>query len=105
VLNRVSMLYTTDWQTLGLAVTAESTRAHARIADAVIAGDSGLARKRMRRHLEAERDVLRGRASTTELLPDHVVVVSESSDSKRAEAVARRITQEIADRGMRPRRN
>ena len=102
VLNRVSMLYTTDWQALGPAVTAESARAHARIADAVIAGDSGLARNRMRRHLEAERDVLRGGASTTELLPDHVVVVSESGDSKRAEAVARRITQEIADRGMRP---
>jgi DNA-binding FadR family transcriptional regulator len=101
VLNRVSMLYTTDWQTLGPAVAAESARAHARIADAVIAGDSGLARNRMRRHLQAERDVLRGRASTTELLPDRVVV-SESSDGKRAEAVARRITREIADRGMRP---
>ena len=102
VLNRVSLLYTTDWQALGPAVTAESARAHARIADAVIAGDSGLARNRIRRHLEAERDVLRGGESTTELLPGHVVVVSESGDSKRAEAVARRITQEIADRGMRP---
>jgi DNA-binding FadR family transcriptional regulator len=102
VLNRVSILYTTGWQALGPAVTAESARAHARIADAVIEGDSGLARNRMRKHLEAERDVLRGRVSTTELLPDHVVAVRESSDGKRAEAVARRITQEIADRGMRP---
>lgn len=102
VLNRVAMLYTSDWQTLGPAVAAESARAHARIADAVIAGNSGLARSRMRRHLEAERDFLLGRASVTELLPDRVVVVSEASDGKRAEAVARRLTQEIVVGGMRP---
>ena len=102
VLNRVTMLYSTDWQTLGPAIGAESGRAHARIAGAVIAGDSGLAGSRMRRHLEAERDVLHSRRSTTELLPDHVVVVSEAGDGKRAEAVARRITQEIVGAGMRP---
>src|SRR5262245_61516617 len=102
VLNRVTMLYSTDWQTLGAAIGAESARAHARIADAVIARDPALARTRMRRHLEAERDVLHSRRSTTELLPDHVVVVSEPGDGKRAEAVARRITQEIVGRGMQP---
>jgi DNA-binding FadR family transcriptional regulator len=102
VLNRVAMLYTGDWQSLGPAVAAESARAHARIADAVLTGDAGLARSRMRRHLEAERDVLRDRALVTELLPDDVVVSSEPLDGKRAEAVARRITQEIVVGGMRP---
>src|SRR6266702_2535758 len=102
VLNRVTMLYSTDWQTLGPAVAAKSAHAHARIAEAVIAGDSRLARHRMRRHLEAERDFLRGRVSTRELLPDHVVVPSGAGDGKRAEAVARRITQEIVGGGMRP---
>src|SRR6266699_2103704 len=85
VLNRVAMRYSTDWQTLGPPAAAESAHAHARIAEAVIAGDSGLARHRMRRHLEAERDFLRGRASTRELLPDHVVVPREAGDGKRAE--------------------
>lgn len=100
VLNRVAMLYTTDWQGLGPAVAAESARAHAGIADALLARDTGLARNRMRRHLEAERDFLRRRASATELLPDRVV--GEPGDSKRAEAVARRITQGIVGGGMRP---
>ncbi len=102
VLNRVAMRYSTDWQTLGPPAAAESAHAHARIAEAVIAGDSGLARHRMRRHLEAERDFLRGRVSTRELLPDHVVVPREAGDGKRAEAVARRITQEIVGGGMQP---
>ncbi len=102
VLNRVAMLYSTDWQQLGPAVAAESARAHARLAEAVIDGDAGLARNRMRRHLEAERDFLRRRGSVGELLPDRVVVLSESGDGKRAEAVARRLTQEILGGGMRP---
>ncbi|HEX5189384.1 MAG TPA: hypothetical protein VFW16_07580 [Streptosporangiaceae bacterium] len=50
----------------------------------MIAGGTGLARSRMRKHLRAEHDFLRGRASTTELLPDHVVVSGEPGDSKRA---------------------
>ena len=102
VLNRVAMLYSMDSQMPGPAVGAESAHAHARIAEAVIAGDSGLAGRRMRRHLEAERDVLRRRGSTRELLPHHVIVLSESGDGKRAERVARRITQEIVGSGMQP---
>ena len=107
VLNRVAMMYSMDGQTPGPAVpaesgAAESARAHAGIAEAVIAGDSGLAGRRMRMHLEAERDVLRGRQSTRDMLPDHVVVLSESGGGKRAEAVARRITQEIVGGGMQP---
>ncbi|MGN6796219.1 MAG: FadR/GntR family transcriptional regulator [Streptosporangiaceae bacterium] len=102
VLNRVAMLYSTDWQTLGPAVGAESAHAHAKIAEAVAAGDSGLAGRRMRRHLEAERDFLHSRRSTSEVLPDTVVVLSESGHGKRAEAVARRITQEIVGGGMQP---
>jgi DNA-binding FadR family transcriptional regulator len=100
VLNRVAMLYTTDWPALGSAVVATSARAHARIAEAVLAGDAGLARRRMRAHLEAERDFLRGR-SASGLLPDRVVL-GGPGDGKRAEAVARRITQEIVSAGLRP---
>jgi DNA-binding FadR family transcriptional regulator len=101
VLNRVAMLYSMDWQALGPEIGAESAHAHARITEAVIGADPGLAGARMRRHLEAERDYLHRLRSTTELLPDHVVL-SEHGDGKRAETVARRITQDIVGRGMRP---
>src|SRR5271170_2986235 len=102
VLNRVAMLYSAGWQSLGPAVAADIAYAHARIAEAVIAGEPGLARHRMRKHLEAEADYLRQRRSTQQLLPDSVVVLSESNNGKLAEAVARRITQTVVGDGMQP---
>src|SRR5215475_4881708 len=70
VLNRVSMMYSTGWQNFGPAVAAQTSRAHARIAEALIDGDAATARRRMRKHLEAEADYLRNRRSTRQLLPD-----------------------------------
>src|SRR5215469_16276475 len=102
VLNRVAMLYSAGWQSFGPAVTADAAYAHARIAEAVIAGEPGLARRRMRRHLEAEADYLRQRRSTRQLLPDSVVAGSEPNNGKRAEAVARRITRVVVGEGMQP---
>src|SRR5215468_309280 len=64
VLNRVAMLYSMDWQSLGPEIGAESSHAHARIAEAVIGGDSRLAANRMRTHLEAEREYLHRLRST-----------------------------------------
>jgi DNA-binding FadR family transcriptional regulator len=102
VLNRVTMLYSSGWQNFGPAVRADMIHAHARIAEAVMSGDSGLARHRMRTHLEAEADYLRRRRSTRQLLPDSVVLLSQSGTGKRAEAVARRITQAIVADGLQP---
>jgi DNA-binding FadR family transcriptional regulator len=102
VLNRVALLYSTDWQQVGPAAGAEMAHAHARIAEAVIAGDARLAGHRMRRHLEAEGEFLRRQGSTREFLPDRVVMVSESQNAKRAETVARRITQAVVGGGMQP---
>jgi len=102
VLNRVAMLYSAGWQSFGPAVAADAAYAHARIAEAVIAGEPGLARRRMRKHLEAEADYLRQRRSTRQLLPDSVVAGSEPGNGKRAEAVARRITQVVVGDGMQP---
>jgi DNA-binding FadR family transcriptional regulator len=102
VLNRVAMLYSTGWQNFGSAVRAETSHAHARIAEAVMSGDAGLARHRMRRHLEAEADYLRKRRSTRQLLPDSVVVPGQSGNGKRAEAVARRLTQAVVTEGLQP---
>jgi DNA-binding FadR family transcriptional regulator len=92
VLNRVAMLYSSGWKHFGLG--AETLHAHSRIAEAVMAGDSGLARRRMRAHLEAEADYLRRRRSTRQLLPD-AILADHAGSGKLAEAVARRITQSV----------
>ena len=102
VLNRVAMLYSSGWQSFGPVIRAETAHAHARIAEAVMCGDVGLARHRMRRHLEAEADYLRKRRSTRQLLPDSVVVLGQSANGKRAEAVARRLTQAVVSDGLQP---
>src|SRR5271154_3743640 len=101
VFNRVAQLYSPDWQNLGSAVAKETTHAHAMISEALMAGDSGLASKRMRKHLQAEADFFRRRRSTRQLLPDSVVL-AESAQGKGAEAVARAITQTIVTEGLQP---
>src|SRR3984957_15293546 len=74
VFNRVAQLYSPDWQNLGGAAAKETTHAHRRISEALMAGDSGLARNRMRKHLQAEAEFFRRRRSTRQLLPDSVVL-------------------------------
>jgi DNA-binding FadR family transcriptional regulator len=101
VLNRVATLYSSDWKTYGASVGEETTKAHKRIADALLTGDADRARHLMRRHLEAEADFLRGRRSTRQLLPVRVVL-NESIPSKRAEAVARSITVAVASEHLQP---
>ena len=101
VFNRVAQLYSPDWQRLGSAVADETSHAHAMIAEALMAGDPGLARNRMRKHLQAEADFFRRRRSTRQLLPDSVVL-AQSAQGKGAEMVARKITQMIVTEGMQP---
>ena len=101
VFNRVAQLYSPDWQRLGSAVGKETSHAHAMIAEAIMAGDAGLARNRMRKHLQAEADFFRRRRSTRQLLPDSVVL-AQSAQGKGAEAVARNITQTIVTEGLQP---
>jgi len=101
VLNRVAMLYSLDWDSLKDPLGDEIAKAHARIAESVIAGNGGLARERMRKHLDAEVKFLRSRRSTRQLLPDQVLL-SESNNGKGAESVARNITQTVIRDGMKP---
>src|ERR1700722_12018639 len=101
VFNRVAQLFSPDWQKLGDTLGKETTHAHAMISEALIAGDSGLARNRMRKHLQAEAEFFRRRRSTRELLPDSVVL-AQSVQGKGAEVVARNITQAIVTEGMQP---
>ncbi len=100
VLSRVALLYSPDGLTLE-QVAAELTHAHVHIAGALVAGDAPLATRRMRKHLEAEADFLRGRRSTRQLLPE-TVILSASNTGKGAEAVARNIARGILTRAMQP---
>ena len=101
VFNRVAQLYSPDWQRLGAPIEKETRHAHAMIAEALMAGDAGLARNRMRKHLQAEADFFRRRRSTRQLLPDSVVL-AQSGQGKGAEVVARNITQTIVTEGLQP---
>ena len=101
VFNRVAQLYSPDWQRFGTSVAKETRHAHAMIAEAVMAGDGGLARNRMHKHLQAEADFFRRRRSTRQLLPDSVVL-SQSGQGKGAETVARNITQVIVTERLQP---
>ena len=101
VFNRVAQLYSPDWQNLGGAVARRRRTRTAMISEALMAGDSGLARNRMRKHLQAEAEFFRRRRSTRQLLPDSVVL-AQSVQGKGAEVVARNITQTIVAEGMQP---
>ncbi len=101
VFNQVAQLYAPDRGRLGSNVETEAAHAHAMIAEAVMAGDGGLARDRMRKHLQAEAELFRLRPSTRQLLPDSVVL-AETGLGKGAETVARHITQAIVAEGLQP---
>ncbi len=100
VFNRVARLYSPGWQRFG-GTARETRHAHAVIAEAVLAGDGGLARTRMRTHLQAEAELFRRHRSTRQLLPDSVVL-SQSGQGKGAETVARHITRLIVTEGLEP---
>lgn len=93
LLNRISALFLSDRSLLERGTISASSHAHTAIAEAVLAGDEGLARHRMRKHLQAEADYLRGRARTRIELP------VPASDQKRGQRVAFAILKEIADAG------
>jgi DNA-binding FadR family transcriptional regulator len=94
ILNRVPLLYFRDRSVFAPTTLSASQHAHARIAAAVTAGDGGLARHRMRTHLEAEAEYLRSRRWSHQLLPD-TVSLGGASTNKRAEDVARAIIGDV----------
>jgi DNA-binding FadR family transcriptional regulator len=100
VLNRVSRLYSRGWPARE-RMAQDSLHAHSRLAEAVTAGNVGLARHRMRVHLEAEGEFLRGRRSTRQLLPD-AVVLGPANGGKRAEVLARQVTYHVVVGGREP---
>ena len=85
------------------AIAKETRHAHAMIAEAIMAGDAGLARNRMRKHLQAEADFFRRRRSTRQLLPDSVVL-AESGLGQRCRGGGARHHPDRRGRGTAARR-
>jgi DNA-binding FadR family transcriptional regulator len=87
-------------QALVAPVLDASAHAHARIADAVIAGNAGLASHRMATHLRAEADFIRsGRGARQALRP---TVAFGVGTAKGAEAVARSVFADVMAEGLAP---
>jgi DNA-binding FadR family transcriptional regulator len=97
ILNRVSAMYT-DSSLLGPDEIRESAVAHARIVEAVLAGEASTARHRMRRHLGAEHAWL-GRHRDSRQLLDPTGIGLTGGGNKRAEGVAREVFGQVARAG------
>lgn len=102
LLHEVTLLHVTDRRPPAPETLRDAARAHARIIDAVIGGDPGLARRRMRRHLDAEAQFLRGRHLLRDVLDPVTAVRARATGGKRAEAVARAIFAGMVDAGAAP---
>jgi len=98
LLNRLTFLYFPDITRIRRDTIAASVRAHLAIIEAVVAGDEGLTRHRMRAHLEAEAAYLRRRVPDGRLLDSSVLRSLDTSD-KRGERVAREIFLEVEQSG------
>jgi DNA-binding FadR family transcriptional regulator len=93
VFNRIARVDLHDVRAVPADVVREARHAHARIVEAVLAGNEGLARHRMRVHLEAEVAWLkRGRRSGGVVRPDPADL---GRPHKRGEAVSREILRDI----------
>ena len=101
VFNRVSRLYSTGWKGFGADALSEMAHAHARIAQAVIAGDAATARRRMRKHLEAEAEYVRRRRSTRQLIPESQIV-DRNTRGKLAETVAFAVARRVVAEDLKP---
>lgn len=97
LLNRATLLYLPTGSSLSRRTLDESAHAHAAIVGSVLAGQPGLARNRMRKHLLAEAEYLRSRRPSRSNLADLPDLAARSP--KRAEQTARQIFREVAEAG------
>jgi DNA-binding FadR family transcriptional regulator len=97
LLNRVSVLYLPTTKGLSRSTLVDSAHAHAAIVDAILGGDGGRARARMRKHLLAEAEFLRARRPSRQRLANLGDAVGRQD--KRAEQTARQIIRDVARDG------
>jgi DNA-binding FadR family transcriptional regulator len=100
VLRAVTERYSVESCPPAQAGERDASTAHAGIAEAIVRGDAGLARSRMRQHLQAEADHFGRRRSTRQLLPHSVASVQ--APAKGAEIVAGQLSRFIVSEGLQP---
>ena len=93
LLHQVTLLYAPESSVLTASVLRASADAHQKIVESVVAGDPGQAGNRMRRHLEAEADLIRRNLPRTPRLDD--VFAVPTGGTKLAESIARQIFAEV----------
>ena len=98
IFTRVSNNYLGPMPQIARVTALHSAEVHARIVDAVVSGNEGVARRRMRSHLLAEADWVRRRRGARQVLDPELVRLSPEK-SKRAELVAGAIFGDIASAG------
>lgn len=96
LLNRSAYLFLAPRTDLSPRILAESAHAHEAIAAAILAGNGGLASRRMRKHLDAEGAFLRRRRTGKARL---VNVPQIGRSGKLSEVTARRILEDVVERG------
>lgn len=96
LLNQATAPYVDEPARVGSTARVESAHAHAAIAESVLAGNDGLARHRMRKHLEAEAAYLRRARGSHRKLG---APVAAGRREKRAQTVARQIFAEVVAAG------
>jgi DNA-binding FadR family transcriptional regulator len=101
MLSRLSVFYFGDMSEVPHATVGAVGVAHRKIAEAVCAGDGGLARRRMTTHLRAEAEFIRSRRNTRQAL-NPAAAIRGREGGKRAEAVARAIFGQVVEQGLEP---
>lgn len=99
--SRLTNFYFSDTTALPTDIDQETARAHDGIAKAILSNNPGVARDRMRRHLQAEADFIRAQPATLQRLDPSVALAGTLGD-KRGEALARQLFTEIVSSGAAP---
>jgi DNA-binding FadR family transcriptional regulator len=97
LLSRATLLYLPQGSRVAPRTLGELAKAHAAIADAILASNGGLARHRMHKHLVAEAAFLRKRGPSRSRLA--MLPAAVDRGNKRAEHTAREIFREVTDAG------
>jgi DNA-binding FadR family transcriptional regulator len=101
LLSRLTVFFFSSMREISEPTLGASGHAHQRIAEAVVAGDPGTARRRMEAHLRAEADFIRQRRGTQqELNPS--LAIHDWRGSKRGQSTAREIFGRIIEEGIPP---
>lgn len=99
LLNRVTLLYTPEAESITTGVRRASADAHTKIVESILETNAGQAGHRMRRHLEAEADFISRRLPAK--LRSEAVLSAPDDSAKLAETVARQIFADVTDGGWR----